>query len=477
VEWTTNQIVISTIKTLKSNEKKIGFAGVDIALDDLPELLESMLQGENDLSFLITSDGSYIYAPETDGVLKNNMFDAKDELSQHMNQILKADGYLNSIIYKDKSYYLISHKMDERGWIIVTLIDSIRIDEQVHSKDMIVFTVLSLGLILMFILVHLLISLTTRPYRLLVDYGKAIANGNISTTIPEKYLIRKDEMGALSNSFQSIINTFRGINLTLEEEIKKKNIELDAQFKVILEQEKHASLGMIVTGIAHEINTPIGSCLSLSTFLLKQAEELKSKFDSGKMTKNDFIKFNEIEYQSLELLNNSLVQASEIIENFKMISVNHNLEKKHVVVLKEILNTAAISMKAEMIKYDHSIKIDCDKKLIIDTYPGALIQVLTHLLFNSINHGFKNKRQGMIWISCLDSGDTLTICYKDNGCGISDESVAKIYEPFFTTSRAEGNSGLGMHIVYTLITQKLNGNILYRQPKETGVEFEIRIKK
>ncbi len=121
--------------------------------------------------------------------------------------------------------------------------------------------------------------------------------------------------------------------------------------------------------------------------------------------------------------------------------------------------------------------IECDKELILNSYPGALIQVLTHLLMNSFNHGFANKTHGVVNIHVFDDVEVIRIIYEDNGRGISEDNIDKIFDPFFTTSRGDGSSGLGMHIVYTLTTQKLNGTIRYVKPEVDGVKFEICINK
>ena len=477
IEWITRRVVISSILALRDGEDVYGFVVVDIVLEDVPDMLKLMKQGEHDISYLITGTGTYVYSPEVEKIVEKNMFDIDEPFHKYEKEIKSTTGQLIPIEMDGEPYFLVSHSVDERGWIIVTLIDAKRVEKEVRDRGVVIILLLIGTIVIMMYLVYVLVKMTTRPYTLLVDYGKDVAAGDFSRNIPNKYLSRSDEMGALSNSFQSIINTFRDVNKTLEEEIIKKNQELESQFQLIVEQEKHASLGMIVTGIAHEINTPIGNCLSVSTYLESKSKKLSEKYDQGKMTKDDFVEFNDIQKQSLELIIESMKHAIGIIDNFKMISVNHSIESKHLFAVYDVFSSVTISLRSEYAHTKHEIIINCDKNIVINSFPGALTQVITHLVMNSLKHGFKTIDKGLIEITVKNLKQHIEIIYTDNGRGMSRENIEKMYIPFYTTDRAKGASGLGMHVVFNLISQKLGGTIQFIGQENKGMEFKIVLPK
>jgi methyl-accepting chemotaxis protein len=478
IEWETGEVVISSLKALyDAKGENYGFIGVDIVLDDIPGLINMMKQGAEDMSYLITRDGSYVYAEEPDKMVDGNMFDISEVFFPYTNHILKSDGSLLDVSIDNKDYFLLSHNVDERGWKIVTFIDRDRVDALVKEQSFLIITIISVGLVVSISMVFIQTKITMNPFGVLVDYSKEIAAGDFSRNVPDKYTTRQDEMGELSRSFQSIADTFRNVNKKLEEEIIKKNKELDSQFLMLVEQEKQASLGYMVTGVAHEMNTPLGNSLSLSTFLDKSTNDLKNKYDTGKMSKRDFDHYFEVHDESSRILIESLSDAAEIIKNFKMISIDQTTEKKQKFILRSIFNALTISLKTELQKSNCTIAITCDKTLTMTSYPGSLSQVMSHLIINSTRHGFDNQREGHIEISVIVKSNDIIIKYKDDGIGMTTESLDKMYEIFYTTNRSHGSIGLGMYIVFNTISQKLNGIIRFTGKPHRGVEFVITIPK
>jgi methyl-accepting chemotaxis protein len=478
VEWETGEVVISSIKALYDTEgENYGFIGVDIVLDDIPGLINMMKQGVTDMSYLIARDGSYVYTEESDKMVDGNMFDFSEVFYPYINHILKSDGSLLDVTLNNNNYFLLSHNVDERGWKIVTLIDRDRVDSLVQERSYLIIAIISLGLVISIGMVFIQTKITMNPFGILVDYSKEIVAGDFSRNVPEKYTTRKDEMGELSRSFQSISDTFRNVNTKLEEEIIKKNNELESQFLMLVEQEKQASLGYMVTGVAHEINTPLGNSLSLSTYLDKITNGLKDKYEIGKMSKSDFEHYFEVHDESSRILIESLSDAAEIIKNFKMISIDQTTESKQRFVLKSIFNALTISLKNELQISNCAIAITCDETLTMTSYPGSLTQVMSQLIINSTRHGFDNDREGHIEISVTVKSNDIIINYKDDGIGMTTESLDKMYEIFYTTNRSHGSIGLGMYIVFNTISQKLNGTIVFAGKPHQGVEFIITIPK
>lgn len=475
VEWATRRVVISSIKALRENGSIYGFVVVDIVLDNVPFIFERAKLGENDRSFLISKDGTYVYHSDPEKIMEKKISDADDSLSPYVEDINNAEGTFVDISYEGKDYFLMSYLVDDRGWKVVTLIDKQGMKNQVQQIAWIVTTAFVLALGVSIGSVYYTVKRATKPYVVLVDYAKEITNGELSKNIPEYYLIREDEMGEISKAFQIIIDTFRNEHDIMEQRIVEKNKELETQYKYILETEKAASLGNLVAGIAHEINTPIGISLSSASYLDRVNDESRKKLAAGTMTKNDLMDFMETLTDSLVLLNNNLARAGEMIKSFKQVAVDQSSELRNVFDLKENISVVILSLRHEYKRTHHKINNNCPDDIRVDSYPGAFSQIFTNLIMNSIKHGFKDVYSGEINIDAERTDNTLRIVYKDNGKGMTEETLTHLYEPFYTTNRADGNSGLGMHIVFNLVNQKLKGNIRCESNVNEGVKFIIEI--
>ena len=167
-------------------------------------------------------------------------------------------------------------------------------------------------------------------------------------------------------------------------------------------------------------------------------------------------------------------RTATMIQSFKQVSVDQSTENKRTFKLKSYTEDVIRSLYPKLKKKKVYINVNIDKELEIDSYPGAYSQIITNLVLNSITHGFDEKHQGKIALKAINKNGELIIEYKDNGKGISKENQKKIYNPFFTTNKKAG-TGLGMHIVYNLVTQKLKGNIECKSKPGEGVLFKMEI--
>jgi PAS domain S-box-containing protein len=227
----------------------------------------------------------------------------------------------------------------------------------------------------------------------------------------------------------------------------------------LIQSEKMASLGGLVAGVAHEINTPLGISVTASSFLERKTKEIKELFDLNRLKRSDFKKFIEIGMESASSILANLNRAAELIQSFKQVAVDQTVEEKRVFGLKHYIDEVFISLRPRYKRTLHQISVNCPENIELNSYPGVFMQVLTNLVMNSLLHGFDKIEQGQISIEITDNIQTVTIEYRDNGKGMTDEQLAKIYDPFFTTRRGQGGTGLGMHIVYNLVTQSLSGEI------------------
>jgi len=244
----------------------------------------------------------------------------------------------------------------------------------------------------------------------------------------------------------------------------------------LVQTEKMASLGRLVAGIAHEVNTPIGIGVTAASHLKKEIKQFHAAFKEESLTQSAFESFIETSSQSSDILMNNLERAAEMIRNFKQVSVDQSSNEIRNFLFKEYLQSIIINLKPALRKHNHTIDIICSDTLHVESTPGAFYQIFTNLIMNSILHGFEDKEQGHILIKVEHKGTQLDITYKDDGKGMSKPDLKKIFDPFFTTKRSSGGSGLGTHIIYNLVTQKLHGQIAAHSQEGKSLTFTMHFK-
>lgn len=266
----------------------------------------------------------------------------------------------------------------------------------------------------------------------------------------------------------------------LEERVKKRTAELETSFEQLtetqnqlVESKKMASLGGLVAGIAHEINTPIGIGITAASYLSDMTMELKSQFDQNKISKKSFSHFVEEAEKSSVLMVSNLKRAAELIGNFKQVAVDQSSDCLRLLLIKKYCNEVLTSLSAKLKKQTISLEFDRDNDFEIYSSPSAITQIITNFILNSLIHGFIENQAGTIFISIKQTNKMATLIYQDSGQGIPDDDLKKIFEPFFTTKRGQGGSGLGLHIVYNLVHQTLKGNISCESTPGVGTKFII----
>lgn len=227
----------------------------------------------------------------------------------------------------------------------------------------------------------------------------------------------------------------------------------------LIQSEKMAALGGLVAGVAHEINTPIGIGVTAASHLEDETNKLLELFESEKLSRGDFKNYISVARESAGMILSNMNRAEALIHSFKQVAVDQSSEEQRQFRMKEYVSEVLASLQPRLRKTEHRIIVNCPEEFIVNSFPGALSQILTNLLMNSLNHGFENIEAGIITIDIVEREGRVIMTYEDSGCGIPEENLKKIFDPFFTTKRGRGGSGLGMHIVYNLATQTLGGTI------------------
>lgn len=266
----------------------------------------------------------------------------------------------------------------------------------------------------------------------------------------------------------------------LQKDLQQKNADLSEALhelkrtqKQLIQSEKLAALGGLVAGIAHEVNTPLGISVTAASHLDLQTEELVSQYVSNDLKKSGLEYYLKTAKESSKMILTNLKRAVNLIQSFKQVAVDQSTEEKRHFYMKEYLNDVLLSLQPQLRKTRHRITINCPEDLEITSYPGAISQIITNLVMNSLVHGFEDLEQGEIVMTLSIHNTILRFHYSDNGKGIQAEHIPKIFNPFFTTKRSQGRSGLGMHIVYNLVTQKLEGTIECTSSPGEGTTFLI----
>ncbi|MDP2536553.1 sensor histidine kinase [Alteromonas stellipolaris] len=267
----------------------------------------------------------------------------------------------------------------------------------------------------------------------------------------------------------------------IEDELRKKNSELANSMgnlqlakDQLVESERMASLGGLVAGITHDVNTPLGVGVTAASFLQERLNNLKTSFEEKSLTTKNMENFiNEAE-QTANLLLTNLNRASELIASFKQVAVDQTSETEREINLNDYIRDIIKSLKPSFKHNNHEIVVSCPEDLYIRCAPGAIAQIVTNMIVNSLVHGFEDTNDGKITLDVSTDNNTIEMRYRDNGKGLSNDDLDKLFDAFFTTKRGEGGSGLGTHIMYNLVTQSLSGHIEAQSKPGDGLQYTIR---
>jgi signal transduction histidine kinase len=244
----------------------------------------------------------------------------------------------------------------------------------------------------------------------------------------------------------------------------------------LIESEKMAALGSLVSGVAHEINTPLGVSITANSHLKTENEKVLDLIENNKLKKSNLNSFLEQVKQTVSIIEVNLDRSAKLIKNFKKVAVDQSIEEIRKFDLCEYTSEVLSSLKPEWKHTKVQVETDFPGRLEITTYPGAIAQIFTNLITNSLKHAFDDDfKNGLILIKLEKYSGKILITFSDNGKGMPSEVLTNIFNPFFTTKRGTGGTGLGMHIVYNLVTQKLNGRIECHSLVDQGSQFIIEL--
>ena len=242
----------------------------------------------------------------------------------------------------------------------------------------------------------------------------------------------------------------------------------------LIESEKLAALGRLVAGVAHEINTPVGTSLTVASSLERRTAIIADEFAHGNLKRSALNEFLESSHAASSQLVANLNHAAEMIQSFKQVATDRNYSNQRTFDLGDLTEQVIMSLRPGLADQRASLRVDCQPGLTMDSYPGPYGQVLTNLFLNSATHAFPEGTEGAVSVEVKASGDeNVEILFSDTGCGMSRDIRRKAFDPFFTTRRDQGCTGLGLHVVHTIVTNCLGGRISLDSEPDQGTKITI----
>jgi signal transduction histidine kinase len=243
----------------------------------------------------------------------------------------------------------------------------------------------------------------------------------------------------------------------------------------LVRQEKLASLGQMVAGVAHEINTPLGICVTATSHLVQELKLTKEELAAGEMTEETLNSFFDVVDQSLRIMTTNTQRAAALVRSFKQVAVDQSSDNIRNFNLCKYVGEILLSLQPKLKGRPVKVQVDCPADLEVNSFPGAVSQILTNMVVNSLVHGFERDQPGNITIRArLEDDDMVAFEYGDDGAGMDADTLAKLFDPFFTTKRGTGGSGLGAHILYNLVTGSLGGSLRVESSPGKGLQYYVR---
>jgi len=265
------------------------------------------------------------------------------------------------------------------------------------------------------------------------------------------------------------------VDATKEAEVAMERLQFTTES--LIESEKQAATGQLVAGVAHEINTPIGICLSASTHLRSETVRNSKSYTEGELSGDDLEAYFVTSNEATRLINANLERAAKLVQSFKQVAVDQTGGDWRRFKLKSYIEEILISLNSIIKKSAVTVEVLIDEGLEMGTYPGSLFQCISNIVINGVYHGFDQGQEGRITVRAQDTGASgmISIEIEDNGKGIAPENQKKVFDPFFTTRRVEGGSGLGMSIVKKIAVYNLGGDITFVSEVNQGTTFVLTV--
>lgn len=328
----------------------------------------------------------------------------------------------------------------------------------------------------------------------LMRASRALAQGDYRVPAPAA---GQDELSLLASDFnimaQSVAERVSALeasqakvhelNTALEERVSERTWELELAMETLqetqdslIQSEKLASLGALVAGVSHELNTPIGNALTVVTTCADKSAAFNRLLEKGELRKSSLQRYVQDMQEAEMLASRNLLKAADLIKSFKQVAIDQTSYQRRRFELLLTLQEILLTIQPMLRQANVAVSLDVPSGVVLDSFPGPLGQIVTNLVNNALLHAFDDVTDGKIYLSVVqEEKDWVVLTLADNGKGIAPEHLGKVFDPFFTTRLGQGGSGLGLHIVHNLVTGILGGQIRVFSGEGRGAQFVLRL--
>jgi C4-dicarboxylate-specific signal transduction histidine kinase len=495
-------VIVITQPIMNENGDLMAVLLQDIKLDLLQDMSEDAKIGQTGQTIVFTSDGKVI-APQsnqTAGVISY----IPSELSDLFKKDLRNIGHFTR---DDGEMVMVATtRVKTPGWgVAVTITQREVLQSFYESIKYGIVTFCMIFLLLTFVS-STIFSRLFRSITTVTEQFASMNEGNFAAATISEEIIRfvPQELQKLCTTFNTMSKTIQNnmevirktnedlqqVHEQLEDKVERRTQELllkNQELQQALENlkqtqdqlvhaEKMASLGNLVAGIAHEINTPVGVGVTATSHLQKVTKDFAYLYSVGDVKRRDLTNYLAESDEALTIIFSNLERASQLIRSFKQVSVDQSSEARRVFNVKQYLGEILLSLHPKLKRTQHKITVQCDENLQMDSFPGAFGQIITNLVMNSLIHAYEPDRAGQLTITIVPEGEQrICLTYSDDGKGMEKDVVAQIFNPFFTTKRGMGGTGLGLYILYNIVKQQFRGSIECVSEPGKGTKFMIDI--
>jgi signal transduction histidine kinase len=257
-------------------------------------------------------------------------------------------------------------------------------------------------------------------------------------------------------------------------ELTKSLEDLRAAQDRLIRAEKLAALGRLVAGVAHEINSPVGTSLTVASALERKRAAFAADVARGELKRSSLNEFLEVVEDASSLLASNLNRAAELIQSFKQVAVDEGYLDRRSFYAGDLTEQVLVGLRPSLREKNIALNVECQPDLEMNSHPGPYAQALTNLFLNAVMHAFPDGKGGAIDIKVRAAGtDQVEILFSDNGRGMSADVMRQAFNPFFTTRRESGSTGLGLHIVHNIVTNRLGGQLNFDSAPAAGTKIKI----
>lgn len=396
-----------------------------------------------------------------------------------------------ALSYTLNSPSAILHK-DAIGQVFI-LIDRSTISREIVSTVGYIVAAIIVYLLLLAVVIRTVFRrLIGRPLSTIVGY---LSTPRLIEAPPDAQLMpgRADEIGILASSLQSMVQRrhfdlqkIQEYQTNLEDLVAHRTEQLKLVQEELIQADNLAALGALVAGVSHELNTPLGNALMAATTIKDATHYLRTELEEQRLSKETLESEVQRITDTANIIEKTLGRARELVGNFRQVAVDRQSEKMRSFNFDHIVRETLATLQPTLKKTAFKVELDLDADEVIESYPGAVSQLVSNLVENAMKHAYEGRSEGVIKLcskvrpfiandGCDDNTKKIVFTCKDYGVGIPEKNLKKVFEPFFTTKFGKGGSGLGMAICYQLVTEALKGSISVSSKVGSGTEFVIEL--